>query len=76
MFTDLTPFHLLSTESVDDLNSRLDGVRVSALNFRPTMTVSGCDAYDEDSWRFVRIGENAVFRYVKGCDRYNFHKIG
>ncbi|KAI9561759.1 hypothetical protein GHT06_012720 [Daphnia sinensis] len=70
VFTDLTPFHLLSTESVQDLNSRLpDGQEISALNFRPTITISGCQPYEEDEWRFIRIGEEAVFRYVKGCDR-------
>ncbi|XP_057376493.1 mitochondrial amidoxime-reducing component 1-like [Daphnia carinata] len=70
VFSDLTPFHLLSTESVQDLNSRLsDGKEVSTLNFRPTITISGCQPYEEDEWRFIRIGEKAVFRYVKGCDR-------
>jgi uncharacterized protein YcbX len=56
-------------ESANDLNSRVDGVEISTLNFRPTITVSGCQRpYEEDDWRFVRIGE-AVFRYVKGTER-------
>lgn len=71
IFTDLTPFHLLSTESAEDLQSRVvDGTRISTLNFRPTITISGCGRpYEEDDWRFVRIGNEAVFRFVKCCDR-------
>ncbi|XP_046437969.1 mitochondrial amidoxime-reducing component 1-like isoform X2 [Daphnia pulex] len=69
LFSNATPFHLLSVESANDLNSRVDGVEISTLNFRPTITVSGCQRpYEEDDWRFVRIGE-AVFRYVKGTER-------
>lgn len=61
----------MSTESVDDLNSKLNGVQVSTLYFRPTITISGVQKpYEEDDWRFVRIGEDAVLRYTKQCDRY------
>ncbi|XP_046441184.1 mitochondrial amidoxime-reducing component 1-like isoform X1 [Daphnia pulex] len=70
VFSDLTPFHLLSVESANDLNSRVDGLEISTSHFRPTITISGCQRpYEEDDWRFVRIGEQAIFRYVKGCDR-------
>jgi uncharacterized protein YcbX len=48
----------------------VDGLEISASYFRPTITISGCQRpYEEDDWRFVRIGEQAIFRYVKGCDR-------
>lgn len=60
---------MLSVESANDLNSRVDGMEISALHFRPTITISGCQPYEEDEWRFVRIGDKAIFRYVKGCDR-------
>lgn len=36
--------------------------------FRPNVVVSGFDAWAEDDWRVVRIGE-ATFRAVKGCAR-------
>ena len=36
--------------------------------FRPNLVVSGADAWAEDSWRRVRIGET-TFRCVKACDR-------
>ena len=47
----------------------MDEGKVSTLNFRPTIIISGCKPYEEDDWRFVRIGDNAVLRYIKGCDR-------
>ena len=36
--------------------------------FRPNLVISGCDAYAEDSWRQIRIGE-LIFRVVKPCSR-------
>jgi len=61
----------MSTESVDDLNSKLNGLQVSTLYFRPTITISGVQRpYEEDEWRFVRIGEDAVMRFTKQCDRF------
>lgn len=36
--------------------------------FRPNVVVRGFDAWAEDDWRVVRIGE-ATFRAVKGCAR-------
>ena len=60
----------MSTESTDDLNSRLDGLQISTLYFRPTITISGVQKpYEEDEWRFVRIGQDAVLRFTKQCDR-------
>ena len=38
------------------------------VRFRPNLVVSGGEAWAEDGWRRLRIGE-AVFRAVKGCDR-------
>jgi hypothetical protein len=36
--------------------------------FRPNIVVTGCEAFDEDTWRRIRIGDN-TFRVVKGCPR-------
>lgn len=72
MFSDLTPYHILSMESIEDLNSRMDGIKVTPVHFRCSITVSGCQPYEEDTWRFIRIGDKAVFRYVKDCERYTY----
>jgi len=70
IFSDLTPYHLLSMESVEELNSRLDPRdTVLPLNFRPNIIVTGCTPYAEDDWRYIRIGKEATFRFLKHCTR-------
>ena len=47
-FADGYPFLLISTASLEDLNSRLD---ISAAHeLFPNIVVSGCDAFAEDTW--------------------------
>jgi MOSC domain-containing protein len=36
--------------------------------FRPNLVVAGCEPYEEDTWRAIRIGETAM-QVVKPCDR-------
>lgn len=76
IFSDLTPYHLLSTESVDELNSRLDPRdSVTPLNFRPNIIVTGCTPYAEDEWRYIRIGEKATLRFLKHTTRCVFTTV-
>ncbi|XP_077993892.1 mitochondrial amidoxime-reducing component 1-like [Glandiceps talaboti] len=65
-YQDDSAFNILSTASLEDLNSKLD-VPVSYINFRPNFVVSGCEAFAEDSWKLIKIGD-VVLRYVK-CDQ-------
>ncbi len=77
-FADGYPLMLLGEASLDDLNARMAendkeadrSVRVPLpMNrFRPNLVVSGSDAFAEDDWDKVRIGE-AVFRSTKPCER-------
>jgi len=70
VFHDLAPYLVLSEASVSDLNANLDAdSQVSTLNFRPNIVVSGCPAFAEDSWNFIKIGDDAVLRMMKQCDR-------
>lgn len=66
-FHDATSFMILNESSLLDLNTRLS-VPVVGLNFRPNFVVKGAFAYEEDYWRWVKIGE-VVFRSVKPCTR-------
>jgi len=66
-FADGFPFLLISQASLDDLNGRLDEA-VPMLRFRPNLVVDGCDAYAEDDWRRIRIGD-IEFRIAKPCSR-------
>lgn len=66
-FADAYPFLLISDASLADLNSRL-AHPIPMNRFRPNLVVTGCDAYAEDTWSKIRVG-NVVFRVEKACDR-------
>lgn len=66
-FADGFPFLLISQASLDDLNRRLVHP-VPMLRFRPNLVVAGCEAFAEDGWRRIRIGE-LEFRVAKPCSR-------
>jgi MOSC domain-containing protein len=64
--------YLVTTQaSLAELNRRLAarGAREVPMNrFRPNFVVSGGNAFDEDHWGRIRIGE-AILRAVKPCGR-------
>uniref|UniRef100_A0A3P8Z8V1 MOSC domain-containing protein n=1 Tax=Esox lucius TaxID=8010 RepID=A0A3P8Z8V1_ESOLU len=64
---------LLSEASVKDLSSRLEN-DVTVARFRPNIVVSGCDAFDEDSWDDIQIG-NVQMRRVMACGRCIFTTV-
>ncbi|MBA4124017.1 MAG: MOSC domain-containing protein [Acidobacteria bacterium] len=66
-FADAYPFLLIGESSLADLNSRLKNP-VPMNRFRPSFVVSGADAFAEDGWRRIRIGD-VVFHLVKPCAR-------
>lgn len=63
---------MINEQSVQDLNSRTDQA-VTPLQFRPNLVVKGAVAFDEDNWKWVRIGDNLIFKYTGPCLRYNDH---
>ena len=66
-FSDGFPLLLVSQASLDDLNSRLNKP-ILMNRFRPNIVVQGCDAYAEDQWQTIRLGE-LEFEVVKPCSR-------
>lgn len=66
-FADAYPFHLTTEASLADLNTRLSSP-ISMNRFRPNIVLSGCGAYEEDTWKRIRIG-SALFHVVKPCAR-------
>jgi len=66
-FSDGFPILLISQASLDDLNSRMDEA-VSMARFRPNIVISGCEAFAEDDWKQLTIG-NITLRIVKPCSR-------
>lgn len=66
-FADGYPLLLTAEASLADVNQRTDGSHVMA-QFRPNVVVSDSDAFAEDSWKRIRVGE-VVFRVAKPCGR-------
>jgi uncharacterized protein YcbX len=66
-FADGYPMLLVSDASLDALNALLPSA-VPMNRFRPNIVVSGTDAYAEDRWSKIRIGEIRV-DVVKPCSR-------
>ncbi|GAA2826489.1 MOSC domain-containing protein [Kitasatospora paracochleata] len=71
------PLLLTTTASLADLNRRIaedhpdDPVKATALpmeRFRPNVVITGTEAWAEDGWRRIRIGE-LTFRVAKPCGR-------
>jgi len=70
-FADAYPFLIISEASLAHLNDRIQenqGEPVPMNRFRPNVVVDGCDAFAEDSWTRIRIGQS-VFRNGGPCAR-------
>lgn len=66
-FSDGFPFLIVSENSLNALNAELEN-SIEMARFRPNLVISGCEAYAEDFWRKIQIGE-MVFRLPKPCSR-------
>ena len=66
-FADGYPVLIIGEESLTDLNSRLENP-VPMNRFRPNLVFSGGEAFAEDGWKQIRIGD-AIFHVVKPCGR-------
>lgn len=66
-FADGFPFLLTTQGSLSDLNSRLEWP-VSMKRFRPNIVVDCMEAFAEDRWKKIKIGD-VVLRVVKPCSR-------
>jgi uncharacterized protein YcbX len=66
-FADGYPILLISEESLQDLNSRLE-TPLPMNRFRPNIVVKGCDPYAEDGWNQIQIGD-VKLAIVKPCAR-------
>ena len=71
LFTDLTSVSLVNQHSVNDLNKRVGNSDITVERFRHNIVVDGPDLqpYDEDTWDWIKIGDNVILRNVKDCTR-------
>lgn len=70
---DATSFMLMNEKSLEDLNSKLE-TPVTVDQFRANFFVKGPAAFEEDNWKWVRIG-NVVMNYCQPCTRCIFTNI-
>ena len=61
-FADGYPILIISEESLQDLNSRLDSA-LPMNRFRPNLVVKGCEPFAEDTWKRIRIGDVEMWRW-------------
>ncbi|KAE8600451.1 hypothetical protein XENTR_v10013255 [Xenopus tropicalis] len=73
-YPELSPLHVLSEAAVEDLNSRLEE-KVTFRNFRPNILISGCGAYEEDSWEEIQIGRDVTLKRVMPSIRCLFTTV-
>ncbi|ESO82966.1 hypothetical protein LOTGIDRAFT_134202 [Lottia gigantea] len=66
-FSDYCSYMVLSNSSLKALNQKLDK-EVPILNFRANIIADNCDAFAEDDWKEIRIGE-ARLRALDACTR-------
>ncbi|MEM9159178.1 MAG: MOSC N-terminal beta barrel domain-containing protein [Verrucomicrobiota bacterium] len=55
-FADGYPILIISKASLEDLNQKLD-TPVSIKRFRPNIVIENCQAFEEDEWKRIRIGD-------------------
>uniref|UniRef100_A0A672NA28 Mitochondrial amidoxime-reducing component 1-like n=1 Tax=Sinocyclocheilus grahami TaxID=75366 RepID=A0A672NA28_SINGR len=72
-YPDAAPIMLMSEASVRDLNTRLNK-DVSVFQFRPSIVVNDCEAFTEDTWDHIEIGQVELKRVV-GCGRCLFTTV-
>ena len=75
-FADGYPLLLISQASLDDLNAhyQVSETAINMAQFRPNIVVNNCEAFAEDTWQHIRIGE-VEFEIVKPCTRCIFTTI-
>ncbi|XP_059210075.1 mitochondrial amidoxime-reducing component 1 [Centropristis striata] len=72
-YQDVGPVMLLSESSVNDLSSKLDKA-VTVERFRPSIVISDCEPFAEDSWEELQIGSVRLQR-VMSCGRCLFTTV-
>lgn len=71
---DETSYLLMNQGSFDDLNKKLDKP-VVPLQYRPNFVVEGPAAWEEDNWKWIKIGNQTIFKNVQPCIRCIFTNI-
>jgi uncharacterized protein YcbX len=74
---DELPFVMVSEHAINAVNARLDNkttLTVTMENFRPNFVISGCEAFAEDKWKSVILGE-VELTVTKLCSRCSLPNV-
>ncbi|CAG5124321.1 unnamed protein product [Candidula unifasciata] len=73
VFADQSPYHIITEESLANLVSRIEPSpegQITMKNFRPNIVIQGIkEAWDEDNWSHLKIGNSLKMRVLAPCDR-------
>lgn len=72
-FADGYPYLLTNEASLRDLQQRCPA-SVKMEQFRPNLVISGAGAWEEDTWKVIRIGD-VIFDVAKPCSRCIFTTV-
>ncbi|KAL3284233.1 hypothetical protein HHI36_018396 [Cryptolaemus montrouzieri] len=77
LFSDVSSVLIVNQASYNDYHQKVPTANVTPLNFRPNIVVYGPDIkpYDEDNWKWLKIGENVILKNVKECTRCVFTTV-
>ncbi|XP_074118802.1 mitochondrial amidoxime reducing component 2-like isoform X1 [Sminthopsis crassicaudata] len=66
-YPDCSPIMMISEASLSDLNTRLEK-KIKMEQFRPNIVVTGCNAFEEDTWDEILIG-SVEMKKILSCPR-------
>ncbi|XP_072503893.1 mitochondrial amidoxime reducing component 2 [Notamacropus eugenii] len=72
-YPDCSPIMMLSEASLSDLNTRLEK-KLKMEQFRPNIVVTGCGAFEEDTWDEILIG-SVEMNKILSCPRCIFTTV-
>lgn len=65
----MASYLLITEESVAEVNSRLSHP-INEQQFRANMTIKGATAFAEDSWNWLKFGDQVILQNFKPCTRF------
>lgn len=67
-YADWATYLFLTSASLEALNKHLKKP-LTMKSFRPNLVIDGTDAFDEDDWEEILIGDKVQMRCLSACDR-------
>ncbi|KIV96581.1 hypothetical protein PV10_00426 [Exophiala mesophila] len=67
--TDAAPLHIITEESLKKLTLMNGGLEVTPARFRPNIMLSGCKAWDEETWKMIEVENVGKIAVTGRCPR-------